>query len=164
VIAAQGVPQISKEELQQKLEEMTGRMSAAGCPVTFTSAALTPYLMLTHTESERTLNGGLDLGYRNSSGKEIYSMNLNLHILAKKSVYDLAGTDIVLPLTVYGGKSADMTVSELRHLRLPQGVHPAVISSIDLQQVFFEDGTVWMAKNSSGCSFSPNGAQVIAAR
>lgn len=159
---SQRQPALTKEELQ--LQEAIEVIGQENCPITFVRANLTPYLMLTQSETRQPANGGLDLGFLNSSGRNIFQINFTVHVLARKSVYDLDAKDIALELSVGGSRSTDRTLSELRHLVLPQSIHPAVISSVELQQVFFEDGTVWTAKDSSGCSFSPNGAQAIAAR
>lgn len=161
---SQRQPELTKEELQRKLQEALDRVNQENCPVQFVRASLTPYLMLTQSETRQAANGGLDLGFLNSSGRSIFRINFTVHILARKSVYDLEAKDIALDLSAGGSQSADSALSELRHLELPQSIHPALISSVILQQVFFEDGTVWTAKNSGTCNFSPNGAQAIAAR
>lgn len=162
VSPSQRLPALTKEELQ--LQEAIGVIDQKNCPVVFVRANLTPYLMLTQSEARQPGNGGLDLGFTNSSGKNIYQINFTVHVLARKSVYDLDAKDIALELSVSGNRSANSALSELRHLELPQSIHPAVISSVTLQQVFFEDGTVWMAKNSSTCSFSPNGSVEVGSR
>lgn len=160
--SSQHQPELTKEELQ--LQEELDRVDQLNCPVVFVRANLTPYLMLTQSQARQPGNGGLDLGFTNSSGRSIFRINFTVHILARKSVYDLEAKDIALDLSAGGSQSADSALSELRHLELPQSIHPALISSVILQQVFFEDGTVWTAKNSGTCNFSPNGSVEVGSR
>jgi hypothetical protein len=154
------LPELSKEELARRVEEMQKRADQA-CPVVLTSASLTPHLMLLHAGSDSSKDGGLDLEFRNASGKSIYSMEFSVEILAKKSVYDLAATRLHLDLTAYGARSADETFAQLRHLSLPEGTHPSVVESVTLKQVFYEDGTVWTAKDDA-CGIGPDRMMAIA--
>jgi hypothetical protein len=147
---SEALPQISKEELAHRIEQMQ-KMADRACPVVLTSANLTPHLLLLRAGGDAGKDGGLDLEFRNASGKSIFSMELAVQILAKKSIYDLAATRIHLDLTAYGARSADETFAQLRHLALPEGMNPSIVESVTLKQVFYEDGTVWTAKNDSFC-------------
>lgn len=163
VIAAQnGAPPFQKlnpEELRMYAQPE----DQSGCPVVLTSAQLSPYLMLVRDKAG-TGGPGLDLQFRNASGKSIGSIQLSVHIVAKQSIYDLRGNSIELQLTAYGSRSVDSTFAELRHLSLPQGIHPILVEGITLQQVIFEDGSVWTPMRDNSCRFSPNAAQQIVAR
>jgi hypothetical protein len=152
---------MSKEELARRVEEMQTRADRA-CPVVLTSANLTPHLMLLRAEGDSSRDGGLDLEFRNASGKSIDSMEFSVQILARKSIYDLAATRIHLDLAAYGARSADETFAQLRHLSLPEGMNPSIVESVTLKQVFYEDGTVWTAKNDSFCGLGPDRMLAIA--
>jgi hypothetical protein len=136
--------------------------SERNCPVVLTSASITPYLRLLRTGADPGKAGGLDLEFRNASGKSIDSMEFSVEILAKQSKYDLAASRIHLDLTAYGGRSVDDTFAQLRHLALPEGTHPSLVESVTLKQVFYEDGTVWTAKDDSACGIGPDRVMAIA--
>jgi PHD/YefM family antitoxin component YafN of YafNO toxin-antitoxin module len=87
---------MSKAQFQQKLQELTDRMNQVGCPVVLTSAQMTPYLLLLKASPNSSdapvdlgRGPGIDLGFRNASGKEIHSIALDAEFLAKQSIYDL---------------------------------------------------------------------------
>jgi hypothetical protein len=132
------------------------RINQADCPVVLTSAGLTPYLMLLHTSGETANNGGLDLEFRNASGKEIRSMEFSAEILVKKSIYDLDPLRIHLHLTAYGTASIDKAFAQFRHLSLPQQIHPSMVERLTLEQVTFVDGSIWTSRNDSYCGFAPS--------
>ena len=155
------LPQISEEDLGHKMRQMLNQVDGS-CPVVLTSASLSPYLLLLRSGGNDGRQGGLDLEFRNTSGKSIYSMDFSVEILAKKSKYDLAATRISLDLTVYGARSADETFAQLRHLSLPQAMHPSTVESVTVRQVFYEDGTVWTAREGSFCGLGPNRMMAIA--
>jgi len=131
------------------------RLSQATCPVELTSAWLTPHMMLLNSASPSSGNG-VDLEFRNASGKEIRSMELSATILVKKSIYDLKYLPAIqLDLTAYGTSSVDETFTQLRHLSLPTGIHPALVQDLTLQQVTFADGSVWTGRGDQHCGFTP---------
>jgi hypothetical protein len=152
------------DELQRQVRALVDRVEQRGCPVMLTSAGLTPHFMLVRREAEDGDAGGLDLEFHNASGKAIRVLELSVHVLVRRSVYDLGATSAYFPMTASGTKSADKTVSELRHLAFPQGVHPARVADIALRQVVFEDGTVWSPASGNSCGYSPDGALQIAAK
>jgi hypothetical protein len=143
-------------------QTINDRVSQAECPVVLTSASLTPYLMLLRASSGFPLEGGLDLHFRNASGKEIRSMDFDAVFLAKKTIYDLNGVKVTLHLTADGTGSIDNTFEQLRHLPLPARTNPVLLDRITLEQVTFRDGSVWTAKAVSFCGVEPNGVQQIA--
>ncbi|MGA7312609.1 MAG: hypothetical protein WBX22_01440, partial [Silvibacterium sp.] len=100
-VAADFAAAAATKESQKTMD----RINQADCPVVLASAGLTPYLMLLHTSGETANNGGLDLEFRNASGKEIRSMEFSAEILVKKSIYDLDSLRIHLHLTAYGTAS-----------------------------------------------------------
>jgi hypothetical protein len=147
------------------------RMNRVGCPVVLTSAQMTPYLMLLKTSpnsSDRSTDlgrgPGIDLDFRNASGKEIRSIELDAEFLAKQSIYDLQAEKIELHLTAEGTRDINEALDHLRHLPLPQSTHPVVLNQIQLEQVTFTDGSVWTPIQGDSCRFSPNAAQQIVAR
>lgn len=159
---------LSQEDAQTKLQGMLNRVYQVGCPVQLTSAQLTPYLMLLQSSTDTPPSqGGVDLQFRNASGKKIRSMEFDVEFLARKSIYDLKTAKIDLHLTANGTRSLDDTFDHLRHLSLPQRTYPVTLNTITLQQVTFDDGSVWMPskENNNYCGFfSPNREMQIGAR
>jgi hypothetical protein len=161
---------MSKTEFQEKLQELTDRMNQVGCPVVLTSAQMTPYLMLLRSGDGTANNSnvpgtgpGLDLEFRNASGKEIRSIDLSATILVKKTIYDLGYLPPVhLHLTAYGTRNIDSAFAELRRLTLPTQMHPALVDSVRLEQVIFADGSVWTPKTSQYCGLTPDPMRSIA--
>jgi hypothetical protein len=135
---------------------MLDRVNQASCPVVLTSAGLTPHLMLVDTPRDSAANG-LDLEFRNTSGKEIRLMQFSAKILVKKSKYDL---DYLPPIRVYltaeGTRTVDATFAQLRHLSLPGDIHPTLVQGITLEQVTFEDGSVWTPVGNQYCGLKPD--------
>jgi hypothetical protein len=169
IIPAQDWPamqKMPKAEFQKKLQDLTDRMNQTGCPVVLTSAGLTPYLMLLHASAGSAetpgRDPGLDLNFRNASGKEIRSMEFDAEFLARKSIYDLNAVKIDLHLTADGTGSVDETFEQLRHLPLPQRSHPVTFQRIELEQVTFADGSVWTPKDDSFCGIGPDRMRTIA--
>lgn len=158
---------ITGSETTKDLQAASDRVNQVGCPVVLTSAWLSPYLMLLRdgmTPSPDTVRdgSGIDLRFRNASGKEIRSMELDAVFLAKKSIYDLNGVKITLHLTATGTDSIDSTFEHLRHLPLPAKTNPVLVDNVSLEQVTFADGSVWTAKGDGFCGFAPNGLKEIA--
>lgn len=139
-----------------QLQKMLDRVNQASCPVVLTSAGLTPHLMLVDTPRDSAANG-LDLEFRNTSGKEIRLMQFSAKILVKKSKYDL---DYLPPIRVYltaeGTRTVDETFAQLRHLSLPGDIHPTLVQGITLEQVTFEDGSVWTPVGNQYCGLKPD--------
>ena len=136
----------------------------AGCPVVLTSAEMTPYLMLLRASGGPATQGGLDLKFRNASGKEIQSMALQAEFLAKKSIYDLRTDKLEVHLTAQGTRDMNDALDHLRHLPLPERSHPVMLNRIQLEQVTFTDGSIWTPVKDDACGFSPNPAQEIVSR
>lgn len=137
-------------------QKMMDRINQADCPVVLTSAMLTPYLMLLHTSGDAANNGGLDLEFRNASGKGIRSMEFSAEILVKKSIYDLNSLRVHLHLTADGTASMDKAFAQFRHLSLPQQIHPTMVERITVEQVTFADGSIWTSRTDSYCGFAPS--------
>jgi hypothetical protein len=149
---------------------------AGSCPVVLTSAQMTPYLLLLRSSDGSSAGNpsvgdplpgrepGIDLHFRNASGKEIRSVEINAEFLAKESIYDLRAKKIDLHLSAQGTQNIDETLEHLRHLPLPARTHPVVLNHIALEQVTFTDGSVWSPAKDDACGFSPNGSQQIVAR
>jgi len=149
-------------ELQAAFMRMMERSMQANCPVVLTSAWLAPRLQLLKSGGEVDGNG-IDLEFRNASGKEIRSMELSATILVKKSIYDLGSLPLLhLDLTAYGTRNIDSAVDELRRLTLPTRIHPALVDSVRLEQVSFEDGSVWSPKTGQYCGLTPDPMRSIA--
>jgi hypothetical protein len=169
--ASTGIAQVAP-----KPEIAPAALKAGGCPVVLTSAQMTPYLLLLRSSDGSSVGNpsagdslpgrepGIDLHFRNASGKEIRAVELDAEFLAKESIYDLRAKKLDLHLSAQGTQSIDETLEHLRHLPLPARTHPVVLSHIALEQVTFTDGAVWSPAKDDACGFSPNGSQQIVAR
>lgn len=144
-----------------QLQKMVDRVNQANCPVVLTSAWLTPHLMLLNSPSSSSGNG-VDLEFRNASGKAIRSMELSATILVKKSKYDLGYLPPVkVRLSASGIQTIDSAFAQLRRLSLPSEMHPALVQGVTLDQVTFEDGSVWSPRNDQYCGLKPDGMRSI---
>lgn len=139
---------------EKNLQSIMGRISQESCPVVLTSAWLSPRLQLLRSDDASSGNG-IDLQFRNASGKEIRSIELSATILVKQSIYDLGYLPPMhLYLTAYGTRTIDSAFAQLRHLALPGGIHPALVKGVTLEQVTFSEGSVWTPSNSDQCGIS----------
>ncbi|MBV8438783.1 MAG: hypothetical protein JOY95_14860 [Silvibacterium sp.] len=145
-----------------QLQGILDRTTQANCPVVLASAWLAPRLQLLKS-GDASGGNGLDLEFRNASGKEIRSIELSATILVKKSIYDLGYLPPVhLHLTAYGTQNIDSAFAELRRLSLPEEMHPALVDGVRLEQVTFEDGSVWSPENDQFCGLKPDPMRSIA--
>lgn len=147
-----------------QLQGILDRTAEAGCPVVLTSAWLAPRLQLVKSPSGDSSGGnGIDLEFRNASGKEIRSIELSATILVKKSIYDLGYLPPVhLSLTAFGTRNIDSAFAELRRLSLPEEMHPALVDSVRLEQVTFGDGSEWFPASDRFCGLKPDPMRTIA--
>ena len=144
------------------LQQVMAQLIRADCPVVLTSAWLAPRLQLLKSGDNPDGNG-IDLEFRNTSGKEIRSIDLSATILVKKTIYDLGYLPPVhLSLTAYGTRNIDAAFDELRRLSLPTQMHPALVDSIRVEQVTFDDGSVWSPASSQYCGLKPDPMRSIA--
>jgi len=149
-------------DLQAAFARMMQRSMQANCPVVLTSAFLAPRLQLLKS-NDPSAGNGIDLEFRNASGKEIRSMELSATILVKKSIYDLGYLPPVnLHLTSYGTTNVDSAFDQLRRVFLPSNLHPAVVDSVRLEQVTFADGSLWTPANSQFCGLPHDPMRSIA--
>ncbi len=144
------------------LDRMMDRISHANCPVVLTSAWLAPHLQLIRSDQDSGGNG-IDLEFRNVSGKAIRSMELSTTILVKMSIYDLGYPPPVrLSLTAYGTQNIDSAFAELRRVSLPTEMHPALVESVRLEQVIFADGSLWSPNVDQYCGLAPDPMRSVA--
>ena len=147
--------------MQPGIMRMFERSMQANCPVVLTSAWLAPRLQL--LKSDDTSGGnGIDLEFRNASGKAIRSLELSARILVKRSIYDLGYLPPVhLHLSANGTRNIDSAFDDLRRLTLPANLHPAVVDSVRLEQVIYADGSVWTPASSQYCGLMPDPTRSI---
>ena len=149
-------------ELRALSLRMMERSVQANCPVVLTSAWLAPHLQLLRS-GNLSDEKGIDLEFRNASGKAIRSIELSATILVKNSIYDLGYLPPVhLHLTAYGTQNIDSAFAELRRLSLPEEMHPALVDGVRLEQVTFEDGSVWSPATDQFCGLKPDPMRSIA--
>ena len=145
----------------RQAKAMIDQINQANCPVVLTSAWLAPRLQLL-TSGDTSGGNGIDLEFRNTSGKEIRSIELSATILVKKSIYDLGYLPPVhLDLTANGTRNIDSAFADLRRLSLPSQMHPAVVDGLRVEQVAFEDGSVWSPSTNQFCGLKPDSMRSI---
>jgi hypothetical protein len=136
--------------------------SAAACPVQLTSAdpASRGRLLLAGS-AESPATGGLDLRFRNRSGKAIQSMDIAAYLKIKRDKYQLDATTAVLHLTLHG--TSDVTTTEEVLRMVPLSVFLYGVSHVQLEAVTFADGTVWTPAARVRCGVDgPSAAKLIA--
>jgi hypothetical protein len=158
---AQSSPSIDTTFGATIVQPLVSSSATLGCPITLTSATLTPRLALLHASSAADSMPSIDLAFQNTSGKSIRSMNLGAELWVKKSVYDLKAERFELRLTASAAVGSDAAFNYLRHLHLPQSPSPSGIARIDLEQVTFADGSLWTAQKASGCGIGPDQALLL---
>ena len=147
---------------RSQLQGILDRTADANCPVVLTGVWLAPRLQLLKS-GDASDGNGIDLEFRNASGKEIRSMELSATVLVKKSIYDLGYLPPVhISLTAYGTRNIDSAFDELRRLTLPTQMHPALVDGVRLEQVTFDDGSVWSPKTNQYCGLQPDPMRSIA--
>jgi hypothetical protein len=126
--------------------------SQAGCPVMLTSASLASkaHTQLTSggmaTDSD---TGGIDLRFRNMSGKQIESLHVTARVKVKQSVYDLDATTLELHFTISGTGVVDRSSELLRSI--PMQATLFGVGQVTLEQVSYADGSVWIAGHHDVC-------------
>lgn len=162
----------SQETVQRNLQEYSDQMAGgrqSGCPVVLTGAGLTPYILRLTSATDATGEvGGVDLEFRNASGKAIRSIEFLAEIRIKRSILDLdylpQPVEVRLQVMTTGTIVVDENFSQLRHLALPKMRYPTLLSSVSPEQVTFADGSVWVPKTDDACGFSPSRTLQVTAR
>ncbi|MBT9331064.1 hypothetical protein [Paracidobacterium acidisoli] len=136
----------------------TAAYAEAECPVELTavSPAAQAHLQLTSpVQSE----GGIELSFRNQSGKEIRSMEVGAELKVKRNVYDLDAATVKLDLTVSGTGVVDPANNLMRSLPVDAALFG--VGTVTLEEVTFADGSVWTPAGRVACSVRGNGTQRI---
>lgn len=156
--------QMEKVWMQSQAEIRPGLLdsgpgSQTGCPVVLTSAHLNwPASYLPVSSADKVTEPNLSLGFQNSSGKAIRSVALTAELRVKKDIYRMDATPVSLRLTFAGTNDLDKELSQLATIPLPKGLHEYGVIQVRLDQVFFADGTMWIApSNGKSCSVAGNG-------
>jgi hypothetical protein len=130
-----------------------------GCPVMLTQAHLNwPATYLPATAAEKATEPNLALGFQNLSGKAMRSASITARFIGKASKYQMDANAFELHLTFSGVDSADKTAEQLREIRLPAKMYAYGVTRISLDQVTFDDGTVWRAVGHSNCTLNVAGS------
>ncbi len=141
------------------LQGMPRSPDQTGCPVVLTQAHLNwPATLIPVTAAEKVTEPNLALGFQNPSGKAIGSVSITAKFLGKTSKYQLDANAFELRLTFSGSDSPDKTAEQLREIRLPEKMYAYGVTRISLDQVTFEDGTVWSAVGHSNCALNVAGS------
>jgi len=116
-----------------------------GCPLYLESAFASSAAGLLPIDARVHGGGMLSLHFRNQSGKAIRSAAVTAHLRVKTNIYDLDAHALDLRLTVSGTSRVDKALSQAESLTLPQNIYPFGVARVTLDQVTFEDGSVWTA-------------------
>jgi hypothetical protein len=116
-----------------------------GCPLFLKSATVAPeggYLPVT---AQNRQAAGLDLHFRNQSGKAIASASISAQLNVKTNVYALDAHPLQLRLTLSGTQDLDKTLDQIQHIVLPPHVYLFGVAQVTLDQVMYMDGSAWNA-------------------
>lgn len=124
------------------------------CPVVFTkisfhrAAHYQPVIQYRPGSS----SGNLDFQYKSRSSKTILSISVSVELTAKRSLYDLDATPVII----------DMVLSGTRPVApLPPLGHIYGVNHATLERVRYADGTVWSASNQNTCRYNAQGTEQI---
>lgn len=133
-----------------------------GCPLYLESAYASSAAGFLPVDSRVHGGGTLSLHFRNQSGKAIRSAAITAHLRVKTNIYDLDAHALDLRLTVSGTSSVDRALSQVENIALPQHIYPFGVAQVTLDQVTFEDGSVWMASAASNrCATSGSNSEKV---
>jgi hypothetical protein len=158
----QAAPAVGQSGALQSLDLQAVPQSSpdqTGCPVVLTQAHLNwPATYLPVTAAEKGSEPNLALGFQNSSGKAIRSASITAGFIGKASKYQLDASAFELHLTFSGAESLDKTAEQLREIRLPEKTVAYGVTRVSLDQVTFDNGTVWSAIGHSNCALNVAGS------
>jgi len=147
------------DESRRVLLSTLAGVSQAGCPVTLTSARLNwPASYLPVTRAEKVTEPNLALGFQNSSGKAIRLVTITARLLGKHDIYQLDADAFDLRLTFPGVDAAGKAAEQLREIRVPATMHAYGVTRVSLEQVLFDDGSLWTAVTHNHCSLDVQGS------
>ncbi|MGC2637118.1 MAG: hypothetical protein WA294_08050 [Acidobacteriaceae bacterium] len=121
----------------------------SGCPLYLESAYASSAAGLLPVDARVHDGGTLSLHFRNQSGKAIRSAAITAHLRVKTNIYDLDAHALDLRLTISGTTGVDRALSQVESIALPQHIYLFGVAQVTLDQVTFEDGSVWMASAAS---------------
>ena len=132
--------------------EDLARTLSSGCPVQLSKVSLTrpPRLVLASGWVDGR-HAKLSLQYANTNGKDIQFIEVKADLLVKKSIYELDATKIGVDLVLWRGGVLARGGSESQ--ALPVKGDAFGLSTVDLEQVVFTDGTTWTPSPSQMCEF-----------
>ncbi|HVW76020.1 MAG TPA: hypothetical protein VHB45_00300 [Alloacidobacterium sp.] len=123
-------------------------VSQAGCPVAFTNVSLeNPARLMPVNQYDVANNSSLSFQYRNQSRKQILSIDVQIELRVKRSIYDLDTTSILMNQTLTGRETG----------KLPLTTHAYSLGRVTLQKVSYVDGTIWTANEQSPCRYEASG-------
>ncbi|HEX3662846.1 MAG TPA: hypothetical protein VHU89_15535 [Acidobacteriaceae bacterium] len=108
--------------------------------------------------AEKVTEPNLALGFENPSGKAIRSVSITAGFTGKTNKYQLDASAFELHLTFSGADSPDKTSEQLREIRLPEKMVAYGVTRVSLDQVTFDNGTVWSAIGHSNCALNVAGS------
>lgn len=151
------------DQAESQFQAAMDRANQVGCPVHLTSA--TPdargHLLLAAGDSASGNRGGIDVEYRNFSGKPIRSLEVAAYLKVKQNKYQLDSTTDVLHLSLHG--TAEVSQSEQIFQSIPLDAFLYGINRVELEKVTYRDGSVWTPPHNASCSIDgPSGMKQIA--
>lgn len=134
-----------------------GPAKAGACPLQLTAASLAPEATILPVSQWSQGDGGLNLHFRNNSGREIRSASVTAELRVKTSLYALDAKTVALHLTFSGSDNIDKALDQLAHLPLPKDVYSYGVARVTLDQVIFADGGLWTPRAGESCSVGGSG-------
>jgi hypothetical protein len=120
-------------------------MNQTSCPLYMESASVAPEGGYLPATAQNRQAAGLDLHFRNQSGKPIASASITAQLNVKTNVFALDAHPLQLRLTLSGTQDLDKTRDQTQHIVLPRHVYLFGVARVTLDQVTYADGSVWTA-------------------
>jgi hypothetical protein len=151
--------------VQAQMQSLTDKMTQAGCPLFLQSASVAPTAGLLPVGMRTSGDGALNLHFRNQSGKAIQSASITAHLRIKTNVYALDAHPVDLRLSLNGTDELNKAVDQLTRITLPDHVYLFGVATVSLDQVTFDDGSVWTAKaGANACAVGAPGTELLEAK
>jgi hypothetical protein len=149
----------TQKKAQAALQALIDTATQADCPLYMESARVSPNAAYLPVTAQNRQDAGLDLHFRNQSGKAIASASITARLSVKTDVYALDAHTLQLRFTLAGTQDFDKTLEQFQRIVLPKHVYLYGVARVTLEQVGFADGTVWSAPaGNNACRTSGSGS------
>jgi hypothetical protein len=122
-----------------------------GCPVAFTDVVLKRDARYMPVRQGAEPDSSLEFKYKNQTGKLIESIEIQVVLKIKRSIYDLDAITITRDMTLSGNPGEVVPLNLLAY----------GVSSVTLKQVNYVDGKHWMPANENCRYFDSHSVEEI---